>query len=212
MGAVMTMGGGIERTGTGDARPVTVIWIDAAEAVIVRLRGDQTRLERVESEVPAHHRATGHVGHDPAIRHGGGGSPQTAGEPHRLEHLKRFVVDIANRLPVGDDLLILGPGVVHERLERRISASDRRHRVHRDIACEASPPLTDRQLIARGRQFAGAEPRRRSVGGVSLERYPSAPPIRPGAPSAASRRHQAAARSSARSTRRMRGTTWPTAP
>lgn len=163
MGAVMTMAGGTDRT-KGDVPPVTVVWIDAAEAVIVRLRGDQARLERVESEVPAHHRATGHVRHVPAVRHGGGGSPQTAGEPHRLEHLKRFVVDIANRLPPGDDLLILGPGVVHERLERHVSESDDRHGLDRDITCETSPPLTERQLIARGRRFAGDEPRRRSVG------------------------------------------------
>ena len=160
----MTTTGGTDRAGMGEARPVTVVWIDAAEAVIVRVGGDQTRLERVESEVPAHRRATGHVRHDPAVRHGGGGSPQTAGEPHRLEHLKRFVVDIANRLPRDDDLLILGPGVVHERLERHVSESDGRHGLHRDITCETSPPLTERQLIARGRRFAGAEPRRCSVG------------------------------------------------
>lgn len=162
---MMSTAGNTDQTGRGAGRPVTIVWIDAAEALIVRVRGDQTRLERVESEVPAHHRATGHVRHDPAIRHGGGGgSPQTAGEPHRLEHLKRFVVDIANRLPGGDDLLILGPGTVHERLKRHVTESDGRHGLHRRIACEASPPLTDRQLIACGRRFAGAEPRRRSVG------------------------------------------------
>lgn len=98
-------------------QPSTLVWIDAREAVIVRWQHDRPRLERVESEVPAHHRATGHVRHDPGVRHGGGGPPQTAGEPHRLEHLDRFVEQIANRLPPGDDLLILGPGTVRERLE-----------------------------------------------------------------------------------------------
>jgi hypothetical protein len=176
MGAMMTMAGSTDQTGMGEARPVTVVWIDAAEAIIVRLRGDQTRLEQLASEVPAHHRSTGHVRHDPAVRHGGGGSPQTAGEPHRLEHLKRFVVDIANRLPGGDDLLILGPGVVHERLRRHIAESDARHALDRDVACEASPPLTNRQLIARGRRFAGTEPRRRSVGAY---RWSDAPGHRP---------------------------------
>jgi hypothetical protein len=164
MGAMMTTAGSTDQTGMGEARPVTIVWIDAAEAIIVRLRGDQTRLEQLESEVPAHHRSTGHVRHDPAVRHGGGGSPQTAGAPHRLEHLKRFVVDIADRLPGGDDLLILGPGVVHERLRRHIAESNARHALDREVTCEASPPLTDRQLIARGRRFAGTEPRRCSVG------------------------------------------------
>jgi hypothetical protein len=164
MGAFMNAADRVDRIESDEARPVTLVWIDAAEAVIVRLRGSDTRLERVESEVPAHHRATGHVRHDPAVRHGGGGSPQTAGEPHRIEHLKRFVAEIASRLPPDDTLLILGPGTVHERLARDLSESDAHFGRHRDIACEASGALTDRQLIARLRRFAGAEPRRRTVG------------------------------------------------
>ena len=145
-------------------RPSTLVWIDAREAVIVRWRDDRARLERVDSDVPAHHRATGHVRHDPGVRHGGGGPPQTAGEPHRLEHLDRFVEQIANRLPPGDDLLILGPGTVHERLERLVRETDERHERSRGVSCEASSQLTDRQLIARLRHFAGADPRRRTVG------------------------------------------------
>jgi hypothetical protein len=140
------------------------VWIDSREAIIVRWQNGSAEVGRVESEVPAHRRATGHVRHDPAFRHGGGGSPQAAGEPHRLEHLKRFVAQVANRLEPGDDLLILGPGTVHERLERHLAHSDAHHGRHRHIASEASPPLTDRQLIARLRAFAGAETRRRTVG------------------------------------------------
>jgi hypothetical protein len=152
------------RTETDKARPVALVWIDAREAVIVRMQGARTRLERVESDVPPHRRATGHVRHDPAVRHGGGGSPQTAGEPHRIEHLNRYVAEIANRLEPGDGLLILGPGTVHERLAQRLAESDARHGTIRDIVCEASPSMTDRQLIARLRRFAGVEPRRCTVG------------------------------------------------
>lgn len=147
-----------------NARSSTLVWIDAREAIVVSWRDGGARLERFESEVPAHHRATGHVRHDPAMRHGGGGGPQSAGEPHRLEHLERFVEEIADRLAPEDVLLILGPGTVHERLERHVSESDTHHGRHREIACEASPPLTDRQLIERLREFAGAETRRRTVG------------------------------------------------
>lgn len=156
MGAPVTLAG-------YDLRSSTLVWIDAREAVIVRLQGDRVHIERVESEVPAHHRATGHVRHDPAVRHGGGG-PQSAGESHRIEHLSQFLGDIANRLRVGDALLILGPGMVHERLARQIAESDRGHGRVRDISCEASPPMTPRQLSARLRRFAGVEPRRRTVG------------------------------------------------
>lgn len=160
----MTTAPGMDRTDAHEARSCTLVWIDAREAVIVRSEGDRARLARVESEVPAHHRATGRVRHDPRIRHGGGGRPQTSGEPHRLEHLKRFVLEIANRLAPGDDLLILGPGTVHELLARQLSESDERHGRHREVSCVASPPFTDRQLIARLRAFAGAETRRRTVG------------------------------------------------
>jgi len=145
-------------------RTSMLVWIDAREAVIVRWLDDRARLERVDSEVPAHHRATGHVRHDPAVRHGGGGPPQTAGEPHRLEHLDRFVEHIAGRLAPEDDLLILGPGTVPERLERLIREADTHHQRTRIVDCQASSRLTDRQLIARLRQFAGLAPRRRTVG------------------------------------------------
>ena len=148
MGTLMT-------TEANAHRASTLVWIDAREAVIIRMQGDRARIERVESEVPAHHRATGHVRHDPAIRHGGGG-PQSAGEPHRIEHLNRFVGDIANRLAADDDLLVLGPGTVHERLARHLSERDGHHGRHRVIDCQASPRLTDRQLISRLRRSRAA--------------------------------------------------------
>jgi hypothetical protein len=154
-------------------RPRTLVWIDSREAIIIRWLDGKALLERVESEVPAHHRATGHVRHDPVFRYGGGGVPQTAGEPHRLEHLNRFLMQIANHVQSGDDVLILGPGTVHERLERQLAQSDTHHRRQRRIACEAAPPLTDRQLIARLRAFAGVETRRRTVGAYRWTGFPS---------------------------------------
>ena len=160
----MTTSRAMDRTDNEVPRPTTLVWIDSRDAVIVRLREGRTRLQRVESDVPAHRRATGHVRHSPAVRHGGGGSPQTAGEPHRLEHLKRFVTEVAARLAADDELLVIGPGTVHERLARQVAAGDE-HRGHRrSIVREASPPLSDRQLIARLHRFTGVEPRRRTVG------------------------------------------------
>ena len=157
-------------------RSSTIVWIDAREAVIVRWRDAEAHLERISSDVPAHHRATGHVRHDPAIRQGGGGgAPQTAGEPHRLEHLGQFVDDVADRLPDDDDLLILGPGTVHERLGREVGERDRRHGHHRLVTCEATPPVTDRQLIARLRHLSGSDAPRRTLGAY---RWSEPPPRR----------------------------------
>jgi hypothetical protein len=142
---------------------ITLVWIDSAEAVIHRWHAGRVQRTHVESHVPIHRRSTGHIRHDPTIRHGGGGS-QTAGEPHRNESLRRFIADVASQLAPNDDLLVTGPGTVRERLARWVAGLDRRHGRRRSIACEASAQPTDRQLVARLRTFAGAEPRRRSVG------------------------------------------------
>ena len=142
----------------------TLVWIDAREAIIVQRRDDRAKLERVVSDVPAHHRSTGHVRHDPTVRHGGGGHPQSAGEPKRIEHLDRFIGQVADHLSPDDDLLILGPGTVHEHLERLIRDRDTHHARSRRITCRASSRLTDRQLIAQLSRFSGHEPRRTTVG------------------------------------------------
>jgi hypothetical protein len=145
-------------------RALTLVWIDAREALMVRWDSRVSQVVRIASDVPARHRSTGHVRHDPHVRHGGGGPPQSAGEPHRLEHLARFLERVADALPADDDLLILGPGTVRERLARLVREQDRRHRVARVVSCVSAPPLTRPQLDERLRRAAGDEPRRRTVG------------------------------------------------
>ncbi len=142
----------------------TLVWIDAREAVIVRNPNGGFVFEHIDSDVPVHRRSTGHVRHDPTIRHGGGGSPQSAGESHRQEHLVRFRRRVADRLPVADDLTIIGPGTVREHLEQEILEADRRHHRGRVIVSESAERMTDRQLAARLGRAAGTEPRRRIVG------------------------------------------------
>ena len=144
-------------------RPCTLVWIDSRSAIIVRRHGETLRLTRLASDVPARHRSTAHVRHDPHVRHGGGG-PATAGEPSRLEHLHRFVVQVADRLAPGDDLLILGPGTVRTRLERLLLMADAVAGRQRTITSEAAPVRTDAQLRARLLTLEGDEPRRRTVG------------------------------------------------
>ena len=57
--------------GNDVTEPSTLVWIDAREAA--SSAGRTTGLDSSE--------ATGHVRHDPAVRHGGGRA-QTAGEQH----------------------------------------------------------------------------------------------------------------------------------
>lgn len=150
---------------------MALVWIDAREAIVVRWQDGTPRVERIDSEVPVHHRATGH------------GRQQTAGEPHRLEHLSRFVEQVASRLAAEDELVILGPGTVREHLQRHVREIDEGHHQSRSISCEASPKLTDRQLIARLRHIVGADPRRRTVGAYRwsepLPRRPSGGAVPP---------------------------------
>ena len=167
-------------TGEGDPReaggqpvrrPTTLVWIDERAAIIARWNDGRANLERIESEVPSRHRSTGHVRHEPGIRHGGGGAPQTAGEPHRLEHLTRFVEEVAGKVPAGDDVLIIGPGMVRDHLHRRVLESSPSRQV-REVETEAAPRLSDRQLLARLRGLAGAEAPRARAGAYrwSVER------------------------------------------
>lgn len=48
MVALMTTAHGMDRVETAEARAVTRVWIDAAEAVIVRLKGTRTRLYHLQ--------------------------------------------------------------------------------------------------------------------------------------------------------------------
>lgn len=137
-----------------DSRPVTLVWIDTEEAIVVRLLDGEASIERIGSEVPPRRRSIGHVRRDPTVRQGGG-MAQDAHELHRLEHLTRFIDQVARHVSPDDDLEIIGPGVVRGDLERRVRAVDRQHHVQRAIAGEASARLTDPQLVHRLRERTG---------------------------------------------------------
>jgi hypothetical protein len=157
-GAPLTTAGG------GGESSLTLVWIDAREAHLVSWIAGEAIMERLESDVPSHRKSTGHVGHDPSIRHGGGGRQQTAGETHRQEHLDRFVGQVVDRLAGADSVAIIGPGTVRERLERELRAADARQHRTREVATAPAGRLTERQLVARIRILVGDGPRRRTAG------------------------------------------------
>lgn len=154
---------GQQRATDTQTRSHTLVWIDAREAVLVRWVEGDISVEHVGSDVPAHVRATGHVRHDPMIRHGGGRTQATL-DSHRIEHLDRFTDDIAARIPPTDDLTIIGSGQVHERLTRKVREHDTHQHRTRVVTSGSAPRQTDRQLVARLHRLMGEEPRRRSVG------------------------------------------------
>jgi hypothetical protein len=142
----------------------TVVWIDSHGATLAGWHGGRPAVERMISDVPARRRATGHVRHDPTVRHGGGGPGQSAADTRRLEHLARFLDQVESRLPETDDLAILGPGEVAEHLEQLVRDGDTHHRRVRTVTREPAGRQTERQLIARLRSLVGAVPARRTVG------------------------------------------------
>jgi hypothetical protein len=138
--------------------PWSLIWIDADETIIVGWQAGGPRLDRIVSSVPAHRRSTGHIRFDPRVRHGGGAG-QAKIEAHRREHLRRYLRDVAARLPI-HDLEIIGPGTVREHLASLLRRQDRRAGRHRQVTCRPSMPLSEPQLVARLRELLELQPRR----------------------------------------------------
>ena len=141
----------------------TLAWIDSREAFVVRWMDGAARVEHLESDVPVHHRTTGHTRHDAVRGMGGGGGPQPPVEAHRLEHLARFVAQVAQRLPADEDLLLIGPGTVRDHLANEVAADDDQHHRTRRVACRAAKPLTVPQLVALLRHEIGDEAPRKPV-------------------------------------------------
>jgi hypothetical protein len=135
----------------------TLVWIDSEEAIIVRW-ADRATVERVRSEVPGKHRSAGHVRFDPSVRHGGGEAD--AAERARREHLRAFLEEVAGHVPDTDDVTVVGPGLVRERLERNLRADDRRHGRRRHVHSAAAERLSEQELVAHVRELAGDAPHR----------------------------------------------------
>jgi thiamine phosphate synthase YjbQ (UPF0047 family) len=129
----------------------TGVWISAASATILRWGPDGVTIrERLDSQVPARHRSTGRP---PTEDH-------PAGEGHRDEHMRAFFAQVTSTVPVEDDLLLVGDGEVVEHFEHQIHEHDRSRGTVRRIQVEKSGPVTEPQLLARIRAFAGSPARR----------------------------------------------------
>ncbi len=129
----------------------TGVQISADSASVVRWSADLTLRHRIDSTVPGRHRSTGRP---PTESH-------PAGEGHRDEHMRAFFAQVAQVLPVDDDLLLIGDGEVVEHFAEQVRADDNGHGRTRRVEVEKGGPLTERQLLARTRTFAGSPAKRR---------------------------------------------------
>ena len=128
----------------------TGVWISANSATVLRWSPELTVRHRIDSSVPARHRSTVSA---PTEKH-------PAGEGHRDEHMRTFFAQVAHVLPVEDDLLLLGDGEVVEHFAEQVRTDDESHGRTRRIEVEKGNPLTERQLLARIRTFAGSPAKR----------------------------------------------------
>ena len=128
----------------------TGVWISANSAMVLRWSPELTVRHRINSTVPGRHRSTGAA---PTEKH-------PAGEGHRDEHMRTFFVHVSQVLPVDDDLLLIGDGEVVEHFAEQVRTDDDSHGRRRRIEVEKGGPLTERQLLARIRTFAGLPARR----------------------------------------------------
>jgi len=128
----------------------TGVWISANSATVLRWSPELTVRHRIDSTVPGRHRSTGRP---PTETH-------PSGEGHRDEHLRTYFVQVAQALPVDDDLLLVGDGEVVEHFAEQVRSEEDSHGRTRRIEVEKSGPLTERQLLARIRTFAGSPAKR----------------------------------------------------
>ena len=129
----------------------TGVWISAASATVLRLGTEGVSFrEQIDSLVPGRHRSTGRP---PTADH-------PAGEGHRDEHMRTFFAEVGAIVPAEDDVLLLGDGEVVEHSARQMAALDRGRAGARRVQVEKSGPMTEPQLLARIRAFAGVPARR----------------------------------------------------
>ena len=129
----------------------TGVWISADFAWVVRWSGDIPLRHRIESTVPGRHRSTGQP---PTESH-------PADEGRRDEHMRTFFAQVAHMLTADDDLLLIGDDEVVEHFAEQVRADDQSRGRTRRIEVEKGGPLTERQLLARTRTFAGSPAKRR---------------------------------------------------
>jgi hypothetical protein len=138
--------------------PFTGVWISARAATVLLWSPEESVVHHLDSTVPPRHRSTGSA---PTQKH-------AAGEGRRDEHLRLFFTQVAALLPLEGALLLLGDGEVVEHFAAQIRTQDEHHSRRRRIEIVKTGPLSERQLAARVRLFAGLPPQRQRPAGARV--------------------------------------------
>ena len=132
---------------TASTEHTTGVWMSASFATVVRWGPDGlVSREQIDSQVPGRHRSTGRP---PTADH-------PAGEGHRDERMRTFFDKVASAVSAQDDVLLIGDGEVVEHNADQVRTRDQGRGSRRRVGLEKSGPMTEPQLLARVREFAGA--------------------------------------------------------
>lgn len=124
------------------------IWIDNAEAIVVRFPDDgEAQVRRIESGVNPRSKTKG------GMRAGRGkvsGASHSKPEQKRLNQLSRFYGEVWQTIQDADQIAIVGPGVARTGLESEV----REHQGHPEIVSTGPDQRhTDPQLVAQFREI-----------------------------------------------------------
>lgn len=121
------------------------IWIDHARAIIVRVRGDGSSVQEIESNVESHHKSLGSSGVRPPGHLHGDASDRF--ERRRDGELKRYYERVAKACASTERVVVLGPGLAPRELAKHWRA--RKPAGPPIAAVEAADHMTQRQIIAK---------------------------------------------------------------
>jgi hypothetical protein len=133
------------------------VWLDHSKASIVRFAADgEPAIETIESGIEGVHKTTGGARAKAPYLHGA--VSKSSEEERRHHQLARFYDGIIDRVKECRRILILGPGLAKQELNKRIEALPGQTKPRLDI--QAAEKMTERQLIALVRKELGVEPPR----------------------------------------------------
>lgn len=126
------------------------IWLDQRNAIVVQLSGDgdSETIARFQSEAEKQQRRAGD-------RPSGTFEPLNVVADDRTDRkfkadLGNFFDEIASQLQSIDSLLILGPGEAKVHFRKHLEAG---YRAPKHVAVETADQMTDREIVAKVREF-----------------------------------------------------------
>jgi hypothetical protein len=131
------------------------VWLDHSRASIVRFTAEgEAAIETIESGIEAVHKTTGGARAKAPYLHG---AVSKSSEKEKRHHqLARFYDRVIDGIKDSRRILLLGPGLAKQELNKRIEALPGQTKPRLDI--QAAEKMTERQLIALVRKEFGVEP------------------------------------------------------